>query len=163
MSNSAKSKQERTSSGPNSRAAEGFLQPLVIASVFLLMINDHFLKQRFPGFITGKISDFAGMIYFPLFLQAVFEILQSKLSRTFSPSKKALLVCVFATGLVFASIQLFEGPAYAYRWALGFLQSPVTGRINLVAHTMDSSDLIALPALLIPLWLGWKRCPVKSA
>jgi len=38
-----------------------------ITSVAVLVVNDFYLKSSFPGFITGKLSDFAGLFAFPLF------------------------------------------------------------------------------------------------
>jgi hypothetical protein len=42
--------------------------PFVLALVTLL-VNDALLKQAYPGFITGKLSDFAGLavVSLPLF------------------------------------------------------------------------------------------------
>jgi hypothetical protein len=44
------------------------LSPLFLASLALLFINDFFLKQAYPGWITGKLSDVAGLFLFPLFV-----------------------------------------------------------------------------------------------
>lgn len=36
------------------------LRPWVVASVFVLLLNDHVLKESVPGVVTGKLSNFAG-------------------------------------------------------------------------------------------------------
>lgn len=36
------------------------------------MINDHVLKQAYPGFVTGKLSDFAGVFLLAMVLALVF-------------------------------------------------------------------------------------------
>lgn len=36
--------------------------PWFLASVALLAVNDHLLKERFPGWLTGKVSDLAGLL-----------------------------------------------------------------------------------------------------
>lgn len=41
-------------------------------SVFLLILNDHFLKQNYPGWVTGKLSDFSGIFLIILFLRAIY-------------------------------------------------------------------------------------------
>ena len=41
-------------------------------SLGVLLLNDFFLKDKFPGIITGKISDFAGLFAFPYFFAAFF-------------------------------------------------------------------------------------------
>jgi hypothetical protein len=58
-----------------------------IASVFLLLLNDFYLKVVFPGIISGKLSDFAGLFAFPLFFSALL------------PKKKVWIYIV--TGLAF--------------------------------------------------------------
>jgi hypothetical protein len=41
---------------------------LPLFAVAVLIVNDHVLKHRFPGLVTGKLSDFAGLFFFPLLL-----------------------------------------------------------------------------------------------
>jgi hypothetical protein len=36
-----------------------------------MALNDHYLKRAFPGWLSGKLSDYLGMFYFPLFLCAL--------------------------------------------------------------------------------------------
>lgn len=43
-----------------------------VSSLAVLLINDHVLKQAFPGFVTGKLSDFAGIAVVALPLFAAF-------------------------------------------------------------------------------------------
>jgi hypothetical protein len=40
--------------------------------LLVLALNDHFLKDGYPGWLTGKLSDFAGLLIFPLFLAYLF-------------------------------------------------------------------------------------------
>lgn len=42
----------------------------LIVAVAILVVNDHVLKAVWPGFVTGKVSDFAGLFAFPLFFSA---------------------------------------------------------------------------------------------
>jgi len=44
--------------------------PFFLFSLFLLLLNDHVLKGIFNNALTGKISDFAGLFMFPLFILA---------------------------------------------------------------------------------------------
>ncbi|MDP2291059.1 MAG: hypothetical protein Q8M22_07695 [Actinomycetota bacterium] len=37
------------------------VHPFTIASVCLLVVNDHLVKQRWPGVVSGKLSDVAGV------------------------------------------------------------------------------------------------------
>lgn len=41
-------------------------------SIFILIVNDFYLKRIFHNQITGKLSDFTGLFAFPFFLSAVF-------------------------------------------------------------------------------------------
>jgi hypothetical protein len=43
-----------------------------LSGLALLLLNDFFFKQMFGNFFTGKLSDFAGMFVFPLFLMLLF-------------------------------------------------------------------------------------------
>ncbi|MEL6253475.1 MAG: hypothetical protein AAFR87_15820 [Bacteroidota bacterium] len=46
--------------------------PLFITGLIILVLNDHWAKIAFGNFFTGKISDFAGLFIFPLFLLTFF-------------------------------------------------------------------------------------------
>ena len=46
--------------------------PAFLLSLGLLLFNDFFLKGAFPGLLTGKLSDFAGLFAFALFWIALF-------------------------------------------------------------------------------------------
>jgi hypothetical protein len=48
------------------------LNPIFISSLLILAINDHILKYYFNNWLTGKLSDFAGLIVLPLFLSFLF-------------------------------------------------------------------------------------------
>jgi len=41
---------------------------LFILGLIILILNDNLLKYFFPGFISGKLSDFSGMLIFPIFI-----------------------------------------------------------------------------------------------
>ncbi len=45
---------------------------LFLTALLVLALNDHYLKYAFPGFFTGKLSDFVGIIAFYLFLTYLF-------------------------------------------------------------------------------------------
>ena len=42
--------------------------PVAVVSLVLLVLNDHLLKQAWPGAVTGKLSDVAGLVVAPLLL-----------------------------------------------------------------------------------------------
>jgi hypothetical protein len=47
-----------------------------IISLLLLAVNDHVLKSAFGNWITGKLSDLAGMVVLPLMLAFIFPKLK---------------------------------------------------------------------------------------
>lgn len=102
------------------------LHPLFIGSLAILLLNDGWGKYAFPGLVTGKLSDFAGLIVLPVFCRVLFPSL----------SKKHLL---FAVALFFIwwksplSQPLIEIANRFSPWPLG--------------RVVDFSDLVALCVL----------------
>jgi hypothetical protein len=48
------------------------LHPLFLTSLFLLVTNDLYWKYEYGNWLTGKLSDFAGLVVLPVFLSALF-------------------------------------------------------------------------------------------
>lgn len=48
------------------------LNPVFLGSLLILMINDLVLKSVYHNWLTGKLSDVAGIIVFVLFLSLFF-------------------------------------------------------------------------------------------
>lgn len=48
------------------------LHPLFLAGLAILLLNDAWWKWAFHNTLTGKLSDFAGLLIFPIFLAALF-------------------------------------------------------------------------------------------
>ena len=146
-------------------AGEGLLHPVALAAVAVLVVNDHILKSAWPSAITGKLSDVAGLMFFPLFLQALWEVGLRLGGKRVRHSWRVLAVAAVLTAVVFSALQLSPQAAEAYRVGLGGMQWPFVAGFELlrggdlppalrVHLTQDVTDLIALPALAIPLWLG---------
>lgn len=151
---------------PSSRL---LLHPLPLLAVALLVVNDHVLKPRWPGALTGKLSDAAGMVYFPLFLHALLAPAGRLLGLT---ERRVLLGCVLATGLVFAAIKTLPAATEVYRVSLGALQWPFRALVSALARgplpsvapvsaVTDPTDLLALPLLLLPWRLGGAQPGVR--
>jgi hypothetical protein len=133
--------------------------PIAIAAMALLVVNDHVLKAAYPGVLTGKLSDVAGMIFFPLLLAAACEQLGVRRGMT------TIVVAACATALVFAAIKLSANAGELYRVGLALAQWPVRAVRALIAGSSlpsvgrtrlvpDPTDLIAIVALAIPLALA---------
>ena len=110
---------------PITRNSTLVLNWIFIPGLLLLVINDHYLKSEFPNWMTGKISDFAGLLIFPMFLQFLFPRL-----RRFSVLLTGLLFVFFKLPVSDAAIAVYDKIAII----------PIT-------RTVDYSDLIALSIL----------------
>lgn len=151
-------------SQPRAVAGDGLLNVFALGAVVVLIINDHFLKAAWPGVVTGKVSDFAGLLFFPLFLQAAVEVISSLLGRWRAPRARVLLVAVALTGFVFTSIKTLPMANEAAARTLGlaqFLVGQLTAPASVphaVSIALDPRDLIALPMLAVAYAIGMRRC-----
>lgn len=157
-------------SHPSSAPADGLLHPVVWLAVGILVVNDHWLKGSglAPGWLTGKLSDAAGMVFFPLVLQAVVEWGQHRMGRPWGPSRRVLVASAVACGAFFGGIQLSTDLARIWTGALGIAQWPIHGvhavvrgaplpSIAPTAHTADPTDLFMVPFVVVAVWVGWAR------
>jgi hypothetical protein len=138
-------------------AGELMIHPIVVAAVAVLVINDHFLKALWPGALTGKLSDVAGMTFFPLLLLSVQELLRRTLRRAIQPSRGQLAMWILIVGTGFTAVNVIPIAGDWYRWTWGALGSPLRGSITPVVLTQDIGDLAALPFLGIAWLVGAKR------
>jgi len=148
------------SDGPGVRAlpAGEFLHPAPLVALVLLGLNDHWLKgaDLLPGLVTGKLSDFAGLLFFPLLVTTTGNLCLLLLARVgglavdFSLSRGKLALGCGATAALFASIKL--SPAAA-EWAAACF-SQLGFHAQIVA---DPTDLVALPSLLAAYLLGTRE------
>jgi hypothetical protein len=140
-------------------ASRALAHPIAILAIALLVVNDHVLKAAYPGVVTGKLSDFAGLVFFPLLLAAASEQVGIRRGMT------TVVATTLATAIAFASIKLSPAAGELYRVALAALQWPFRAAFALVAgdrvpamgHVQlvaDRTDLIALVALAVPIALA---------
>jgi len=118
--------------------SEPILHPWTICAIVVLLINDQYLKYVYPSWFTGKLSDFAGLIFFPILLDPLIK------SRKWS---------VVLTGIGFASVKLTTAGNMLYNQVYQRFFD-VLGWGEQVPLVMDATDCIALIALWIPLkWI----------
>ena len=96
-----------------------------MVSLALLLTNDVYLKAAYPGWVTGKLSDFAGLLVFSLFLFPLLPIGARKIA-----------------GAVAAFFIWWKSPCSDF--AIDFVNS--TG-LTTIGRVIDYSDLIALTVL----------------
>src|SRR5262245_25324476 len=118
-------------------AAARLLHPLPVAAIAITALNDHLWKggHLVPAWLTGKLSDFAGLFFFPVLVVAATR------------GRVRPAVAALATGLVFA---LFKLSPAACQWLEPFVVTP------------DATDLAALPMLgLSWWWMVGRRAPAR--
>ena len=101
------------------RRASWLTRPWFFAAVGVLLLNDIVLKSAWPGWVTGKLSDFAGLV-----------IVATLLSIVSGPTAGTML-----TGVAFVGLKTVPGVAEA--------ASPLLGGTTL----RDATDLIAIVVL----------------
>lgn len=143
----------------------GLLHPVPLLAIALLALNDHWLKDAWAHPVTGKLSDIAGLVFFPLLLVALLEVALCATGRYRGPSDRALLAAVATTAAAFALVQIAPPATEGYRIGLAALQQPVQvlslvlggGALDAlprVSATPDVTDLFALPSLLVAVFVG---------
>ncbi len=125
--------------GARQRALSYLTHPLVVVSIVLLVVNDFVLKGSAPGWLTGKLSDFAGLVFFPGLLALCVGLV--------APRSNALYVGVGAwlsTALLFSAVKTVPAANEAFIDAIGLVRGPV----QVVRDPTDALAIVVLP-------LGW--------
>ncbi len=116
--------------------------PVSLVALAVLVSNDHVLKAAAPGWWTGKLSDFAGLVFFPALLAVALS--------PFASARLAGPLSVGVTALWFVSIKTNE----VANAATEGLVEALTGAPSTIVR--DPTDAIALVSLGLALRL-WKR------
>jgi hypothetical protein len=104
-----------------------------VVSLFVLLLNDHLLKQAWPGLVTGKLSDVAGLVVAPPLVALLL-------------GRRADLAATILTGALYTLVKSTETGAEAASLAWTALAGP--SRV-----LADHTDLLALPALGLAWWV----------
>ncbi|HVK83001.1 MAG TPA: hypothetical protein VM513_02790 [Kofleriaceae bacterium] len=141
----------RGGAGPGVLPIGEALHPVALAAMAVLVVNDWVLKRVWPGAVTGKLSDLAGLAAAPVVLTALVGLallLARRLGARVDPylSHRRLVVATLATGAGFAAIKL---SGQAARWF-----TDVLGLVRPAAVALDRSDLACLPMLAVAYWIG---------
>ena len=121
-----------------SQAGSGLGHSLFWAALALLLLNDHVLKGAhvLPGLLTGKLSDFAGMIVAPVVLAALFRV----------RGRTGRMTVLAGVAAVFAAVKLSRPMADALELLTTY--TPLPWRM-----WCDPTDLVALSVLPLTWWL----------
>jgi hypothetical protein len=148
---------ERLRRGLRGGAGRGILpigeafHPVTLAAMAILVVNDWVLKRTWPGAITGKLSDLAGLAAAPVVLTALVGLalmLARRLGARVEPylTHTRLVAATLATGAGFAAIKLSPRVAGWFIRALGVFRP--------ASVAPDRTDLWCLPMLVVAYWIG---------
>lgn len=115
------------------------LSPPFLIALTLLVVNDALLKSRWPGFVTGKLSDFAGLFAFVVFARAVL------------PRYPKAIGVITALAFIWWKSPASHLAIDAWN-RLGIIQ---------VGRVVDVRDLVALT--IVPLALVWAAARERDA
>jgi hypothetical protein len=122
--------------GDTRTAIRALAHPGSVLALVVLLLNDHVLKQAWPGVVTGKLSDVAGLVVFPLLLAVPLAAV-----RVRRPLPAAVVVA--GAGFLFVKASAVGAGAASAVWSAGL---PTTMRA-------DPTDLLAMPALTGAWWI----------
>ncbi|MGW0216236.1 hypothetical protein ACWDXH_17785 [Micromonospora chokoriensis] len=118
--------------------------PTTLLALVLLVVNDHVWKPAFPGLLTGKLSDVAGLVLAPPLVAVLLTLLVPPL-----PARIAAVAGLVAVGAGFAVVKSSGYAAELASSAWTVLAGPSLVRA-------DWTDLLTLPALGLA-WWSWTR------
>lgn len=155
------------------------LHPAMVLAVGVLAVNDHWLKGRIGaepgvGLVTGKLSDVAGLAFFPALLVSVVEVVRWLVHRLdhrldhrrgdgWVCTRREMAAAAAVTAAGFAAVQVLPAAAAGYeavltvlRWCPGAAVAVVAGGpsppLPQIDHVMDATDILCLPAV----WFGYR-------
>jgi hypothetical protein len=139
---------------------------LPLGALLVMALNDHFLRLRYPGFITGKISDFCVLLFFPALLTASLDALlfiadrvaravtRGRLRVPCRLTKLKVILSAALSGLILAAINVCA-PARDLLLAVASRLDPLHV-FRAFRYTMDPTDLVALAVLPLSVWWGFR-------
>lgn len=130
---------------PDTRPAL-FTRVWPVAAMALVALNDHVLKGAglLPGWLTGKLSDFAGLYFAPLLVAELWMLARpSPVARV---AVRRVMWAALGFGVLFTSIKTYPPADRLYEAVLTALLPRPAGNI------VDPTDLVALVMLGVAVW-----------
>ena len=115
--------------------------PYFLIGLTILLLNDFILKEIYGNWLTGKLSDFAGLFIFPLFWTAIF------------PKYKKGIFLFTALFFVF-----WKSP-----YSIGFIDVWSNFMFFEIGRVVDYSDLMALFVLPFAYYYGQQKENMKQS
>lgn len=132
-----------------------------------LLLNDHYLKGRAPGVLTGKLSDILGMFLVPLVwmvcVGACIRLTGVRVAPRMARRILSVLCMLAAACLVVVKTTEVGAATFghiigilraALRSPLAFMYGSSLPPVRPIEVVVDPTDLIALIALLPAIWVG---------
>jgi len=139
---------------------------VTVCCALVLIVNDRVLKTSYPTMISGKLSDFFGLVMFPLVCVGAFELLRARGSSRWMVAASTMSWVVVVEGVAFSAIKLWTPAADVYRsvvsGGLWLMKVPFAvgegwPALPRALHIQDPWDLMALVVLPIPVLVVWGR------
>ena len=145
----------------------GLIDPLAMVSLATLVVNDHVLKAAARStpwaVVTGKLSDVAGMVFFPILVVAGLELWQRWRSSYEGPQLRQAIAVAAVVAVVFAAINVSDDAGIVYAWSLAVLQWPFRAglawlsssslpALRPVVHVVDPADALTVVGAVYVVW-----------
>ncbi len=142
------------------------VHPVALLALGLLLLNDWVLKPSVSfrglgagagGWVTGKLSDAAGLVVGPLVVAAILGTVVAWLSATPASKRRCYTIAALAIVVIvvpFVACKLSPAAAALCARALSLFGRP--------AHVVpDPSDLLMLPFAAVAWWVMQQPPPIK--
>ncbi len=134
-----------------STALNLLLHPFSLAAVGLLLINDWVLRAFWPSWWTGKLGDAAWLFFVPYVLALVLAWILPTAKDQDRHTRITFGLAFILTGCVFSLVKTFPTANLVATRISSFLLGTAP------SLTLDPTDLLVLPALLISAVFCWHR------
>lgn len=129
-----------------SHAVRVLAAPASVLALVVLALNDHVLKEAWPGLVTGKLSDVAGLVVAPMLLAVLLAAIGTQ-------RPAAWAIALTGVGFVLTKTSTAGAELTSAAWSL-------TGVPTVIRS--DPTDQWALPALGLAWWVdrSVRRAPL---
>jgi hypothetical protein len=145
----------------------------MLIAIAVLVVNDHALKAAWPGPVTGKLSDIAGLFFFPVLLVACVEVLRFRAGRRRFVDTRYFLASAALVSAWFAAIKLSSAASVLHGELLGTIRWVLRVPVDLVRGAplgepvpvvtiADTTDLLALSAAVAAVYFGANHRPLRK-
>jgi hypothetical protein len=132
------------------------VRPPAVLALVTLILNDHVLKRSWPGLLTGKLSDIAGLVFLPLLIISIYELARAAARRPWRVGDRGVVVVAATVAIGFAAIKLSTAVGSTYGDLLGWLRWPLMGHWSHVVISDDPTDVVCTPGVIIT-WIESRR------